>query len=129
MNELAFETELIQYITTGTITQPEHLEGLEWSVSDSSTLYAVKSKLWTYEPGIKTTEQLWENFRNILWQHNQHRLDKPLSDTEFAQVKQIISDLKTPYEAGQFYMELAVFPNWKLRLMMDGIHFDSIRPT
>ncbi len=123
MNELAFETELIQYITTGTITQPEHLEGLEWSVSDSSTLYAVKSKLWTYEPGIKTTEQLWENFRNILWQHNQHRLDKPLSDTEFAQVKQIISDLKTPYEAGQFYMELAVFPNWKLHLMMDGIHF------
>ncbi|MFX3793553.1 hypothetical protein ACJBQ4_11110, partial [Streptococcus suis] len=60
------------------------------------------SKLWTYEPGIKTTEQLWANFRNILWQHNPHRLDKPLSDTEFAQVKQIISDLKTPDEAGQF---------------------------
>ncbi|MFI3160445.1 HsdR family type I site-specific deoxyribonuclease [Streptococcus suis] len=121
MNELAFETELIQYITTGTITQPEHLEGLEWSVSDSSTLYAVKSKLWTYEPGIKTTEQLWENFRNILWQHNQHRLDKPLSDTEFAQVKQIISDLKTPYEAGQFLYGISGVSELEITLD-DGRH-------
>ena len=28
MNENQFETELIQYITSGTITKPEHLEGI-----------------------------------------------------------------------------------------------------
>ena len=28
MDERQFETELIQYITSGTITKPEHLEGI-----------------------------------------------------------------------------------------------------
>lgn len=60
------------------------------------------TKQWDYEPQIKTTLQLWDNFKKILEHNNQDRLDKPLSSTEFNQVKSIISQLKTPYEAGQF---------------------------
>lgn len=79
-SELAFENELIQ-----------HLCNLG------------NSKQWEYLPKIKTTEQLWANFKQILEQHNQDRLEQPLSDTEFSQVKnQIIQQTKTPYTAGQF---------------------------
>lgn len=60
------------------------------------------SKQWEYLPNIKTTAQLWANFKRILEQNNQDRLDKPLSKTEFNQVKTVISQLKTPYQAGQF---------------------------
>ncbi len=103
MNEEQFETELIQYITSGTITKPEHLEGIsDFMVSETSTDYVVKTKLWKYEPKIKTTEKLWDNFKEILERHNQNTLDHPLSTVEFNQVKKIISDIQTPYEAGQF---------------------------
>lgn len=103
MTEDIFETELIQYITTGAITKPEHLEGLgEFVVAESSADYVVKSKLWTYEPEIKTTKQLWNNFKEILERNNQNTLDNPLSVVEFNQVKNAISNIKTPYEAGQF---------------------------
>lgn len=60
------------------------------------------SKQWEYLPNVKTTAQLWANFKHILEQNNQDRLDKPLSKTEFNQVKTVISQLKTPYQAGQF---------------------------
>ncbi|MEY8763830.1 MULTISPECIES: type I restriction endonuclease subunit R [Clostridium] len=103
MNEEQFETELIQYITSGTITKPEHLEGISnFMVSEKSADYCVKTKLWKYEPKIKTTDQLWDNFKEILERHNQSTLDHPLSTVEFNQVKKIISDIQTPYEAGQF---------------------------
>ena len=103
MNENEFEKELIQYITTGTISTPEYLEGgSEFSTSETYGDYVVKTKLWKYEPDIKNTEQLWNNFKEILEQHNQRTLDHPLSTVEFNQVKKIISDIKTPYEAGQF---------------------------
>lgn len=59
-------------------------------------------KQWQYRADIKTTEQLWQNFKEILEENNQDKLEKPLSNTEFSQVKKIITDLKTPYEAGQF---------------------------
>lgn len=59
-------------------------------------------KQWKYEPSIKTTDQLWSNFKNILEENNRDKLDEPLSEGEFAQVKRIITNLKTPYEAGQF---------------------------
>lgn len=100
MDELKFESELIQYLTHGTITHPDGLSGecVDEGIGD----YVVKTKLWKYEPKIKTTEQLWDNFKVILEQHNQNTLDHPLSVVEFNQVKQIISDLKTPYQAGQF---------------------------
>lgn len=59
-------------------------------------------KQWQYEAGIKTTEQLWDNFKHILEQNNRARLDAPLSVAEFNQVKKIISSLASPYQAGQF---------------------------
>ncbi|WP_353948720.1 HsdR family type I site-specific deoxyribonuclease [Sporolactobacillus sp. Y61] len=103
MNETRFETELIQYITSGTITAPEHLKRTgDSAVHEKPLDYVVKTKLWKYEPQIKTTDQLWANFKAILEQHNHNTLDHPLSTVEFNQVKKIISDLKTPYEAGQF---------------------------
>lgn len=103
MTEDKFETELIQYITTGAITKPEHLEGLgDFVMAESSADYVVKSKLWTYEPKIKTTEHLWNNFKEIIERNNQNTLDNPLSVVEFNQVKKAISNIKTPYEAGQF---------------------------
>jgi len=103
MNEEQFETELIQYITSGTITKPEHLEGIgDFVISETSADYVVKTKLWKYEPKIKTTEKLWDNFKEILERHNQNTLDHPLSTVEFNQVKKIISGIQTPYEAGQF---------------------------
>ncbi|RSX56377.1 type I restriction endonuclease subunit R [Bifidobacterium samirii] len=59
------------------------------------------SKQWKYEPDIKTTEQLWDNFRTILERNNAGRLDgRPLTDGEFSQVKDIICNLRSPYEAG-----------------------------
>ncbi|MFK4474776.1 type I restriction enzyme R subunit [Paenibacillus sp. RC73] len=103
MTENQFETELIQYLTSGTITKPEHLEGIgNFVAKESNVDYIVKTKLWKYEPNIKTTEQLWDNFKAILEQHNQNTLDHPLSVVEFNQVKKIISNIQTPYEAGQF---------------------------
>lgn len=59
-------------------------------------------KQWTYEPSIKTTNQLWDNFKTILENNNRDKLDKPLSKNEFSQIKQVIINLKRPYEAGQF---------------------------
>ncbi|MNW42134.1 Type-1 restriction enzyme R protein [compost metagenome] len=103
MTENQFETELIQYLTSRTIVEQEHPEGTgNFDIKESSAGYIVKTKLWKYEPHIKSTEQLWNNFKAILEQHNQNTLDHPLSVVEFNQVKKIISDIQTPYEAGQF---------------------------
>ncbi|WP_261807073.1 type I restriction endonuclease subunit R [Lapidilactobacillus luobeiensis] len=98
MNEIKFENELIQYLTSGTITDPA--AGL--TISDYPVNYIYKTKLWQYEPEIKSTAQLWANFKLILEQHNRNTLEHPLSVVEFDQVKKIISGLRTPYEAGQF---------------------------
>jgi len=47
---------------------------------------------WTYCPHIRTQEQLWENFKYILEQNNKARLnDIPLSDSEFAKIKNDLS--------------------------------------
>jgi type I restriction enzyme R subunit len=99
MNENQFETELIQYLCNGTISSAMNFE---WGSVKEKADYVVKTKLWKYEPDIKTTDQLWNNFKKILEQHNQNTLDHPLSTVEFNQVKRIISDLQTPYKAGQF---------------------------
>ena len=46
MNEDQFETELIQYITSGTITRPEHLEGIsDFIVREKPDGYCIKTKL------------------------------------------------------------------------------------
>lgn len=103
MKEEQFEQELIQYLATGTIHATEQgVSGDSEAVHESYADYCVKTKLWTYVPNIKTTDQLWDNFKAILEQHNQSTLDAPLSTAEFNQVKKIISDIATPYEAGQF---------------------------
>lgn len=78
-SELAFEREFIDYLTK--------IGG---------------SKQWEYKSDIKTTPQLWDNFKTILERNNQARLERPLSVTEFNQVKKTITDIETPYAAGQF---------------------------
>lgn len=94
--ELKFEKTLIEYLCTGTITATDNIIG------EPPADYVVRTKLWQYEPSIKTTEDLWENFKRILEKLNQKTLDRPLSAVEFAQVKRTISNLSTPYAAGQF---------------------------
>lgn len=78
-SELEFEAEVIDYLT--------RIGGV---------------KQWEYKNEIKTTEQLWENFKTILEQNNCARLDQPLSVTEFNQVKKVITNIDSPYKAGQF---------------------------
>lgn len=86
--EAEFEKGLIEALCSGQVGVTEN--------------GAYRSKLWTYMPNIKTTEQLWQNFANILYKNNQDKLDHPLSYNEFDQVKRIINGLTTPYQAGQF---------------------------
>lgn len=111
MNEAQFESELIQYLCSGTVTQPKSSQTVvSWGAVREPPAgygkkpldYVVKTKLWKYEPDIKTTEQLWDNFKRILERHNQSTLDHPLSVVEFGQVRKAISELSTPYQAGQF---------------------------
>ncbi|MFI3251983.1 MAG: HsdR family type I site-specific deoxyribonuclease [bacterium] len=78
-SELEFEKEVINYLTK--------IGG---------------TKQWEYLHKIKTTEGLWNNFKSIIEQNNFAKLDKPLSENEFNQVKKIISNLNSPYKAGQF---------------------------
>lgn len=78
-SELEFENEVVEYLT--------HIGGV---------------KQWEYRSEIKTTEELWTNFKEILEQNNRSRLDRPLSVTEFNQVKKIITEIDSPYHAGQF---------------------------
>lgn len=78
-SELAFEKEVIEYLTT--------IGG---------------AKQWEYRREIKTTDQLWGNLKTVLEQNNRARLDEPLSVTEFNQVKKVITSIDSPYKAGQF---------------------------
>lgn len=104
MREVHFETEFIRYLTGGAVTDSDIMDNKnEDLIKDAGAgLFLVKTKSWKYEPQIKTTDALWENFKQILERHNQNTLEHPLSVVEFNQVKKIISDLHTPYEAGQF---------------------------
>ncbi len=95
MTEDKFQTELMQYINTEAITKPEYLEGLgKFGIAENNADYVVKLKLWTYKSEIKTTEQLWSNFKEILERNNQNTIDNPLSIVEFNQVKKAISNIK-----------------------------------
>lgn len=78
-SELEFEQEVIEYLTKiGNVKQ------------------------WEYVKDIKDTQGLWDNFKRIIEQNNTARLEEPLSKSEFAQIKEQIRNLKTPYQAGQF---------------------------
>ena len=57
---------------------------------------------WTYEPSIKTHEDLWNNFRHILEANNKSVLaDYPLTDSEFRQIQNAMT-FSSFYEAGKF---------------------------
>ena len=57
---------------------------------------------WTYEPSIKTHEDLWNNFRKILETNNKSVLaDYPLTDSEFRQIQNAMA-FSSFYEAGKF---------------------------
>lgn len=57
---------------------------------------------WTYEPYIKTHEDLWNNFRRILETNNKSVLaDNPLTDSEFRQIQNAMT-FSSFYEAGKF---------------------------
>ena len=57
---------------------------------------------WTYEPSIKTHEDLWNNFRKILETNNKSFLaDYPLTDSEFRQIQNAMT-FSSFYEAGKF---------------------------
>lgn len=93
--ELAFEDELIEYL--------QHVGA---------------SRQWKYEEEIKTTNQLWANFRKILEQNNQDKLDgKPLSDTEFSQVKNRLKAWIIPIKPASFYMVSVVRAKYRLSVM------------
>lgn len=101
MKETEFETKLINYLANKNNGRSVE-ESDDTLINEKPAEYIVKTKPWKYEPQIKTTEQLWANFKKILEQHNQDVIDRPLSVTEFNQVKKEISNLKTPYLAGKF---------------------------
>ena len=57
---------------------------------------------WTYRPDLRTEEDLWKNFKYILEQNNKARLnDVPLSESEFAKVKNDVSHASF-YDAGKW---------------------------
>lgn len=102
MTELEFENKLIEQLSTGIVTNTDNTNQIGDTTDAYGNMKVYKSKLWKYEPTIKTTEALWENFRKILYQLNQNQLTQPLSDMEFKQVQKVINELYTPYQAGQF---------------------------
>ena len=60
---------------------------------------------WTYRPDIRTEEQLWSNFKYILEQNNKAKLnDVPLSDSEFAKIKNDLSHASF-YDAGKWLVD------------------------
>ena len=101
--ESEFEKILIRELCKARIpVQARQATSTADSISQPATEYLASTKSWQYEPQIKTTARLWSNFKSILEHHNQNTLDHPLSTLEFAQVKNAISNLSTPYRAGQF---------------------------
>lgn len=57
---------------------------------------------WTYRPDLRTEEDLWKNFKYILEQNNKAKLDDtPLSESEFAKVKNDLSHASF-YDAGKW---------------------------
>ena len=57
---------------------------------------------WTYRPDLRTEADLWNNFKYILEQNNKAKLnDVPLSESEFAKVKNDISHASF-YDAGKW---------------------------
>ncbi|WP_300767170.1 type I restriction endonuclease, partial [uncultured Bifidobacterium sp.] len=103
-SESEFELQLIEQLCNRGLFQRSDFEGglADQDAQIRAPQYLSSEKFWQYERDIKSTEQLWANFKAILDRHNQNVLDQPLSAVEFAQVRNTISNLSTPYQAGQF---------------------------
>lgn len=95
MDEATFEQKLVELLSTGRVSVSNYIS------EDSQEYHIGGIKRWEYLPHVKTTQALWDNFKTILEQLNP-QLQKPLTDTEFAQVKREIIQLQTPYDAGVF---------------------------
>lgn len=106
--ELKFENEIIQKLTKGFVGGDYVTDEKGNSVLNEGTeKYLKNRKLWKYEKNIKTTDDLWNNFKKILEELNKGVIEKnlgrtTLTEAEFNQVKVIISSLSSPYEAGRF---------------------------
>lgn len=81
-SELQFENELINYLSNALITA----DSPDTPLLPNGIL---RTRNWEYMPKLNTEEKLWENFKKILEQHNSQTLDRPLSYTEFEQVKKL----------------------------------------
>ena len=66
MTELEFENKLIEQLSTGIVTNAAKSNQIGDTIDAYGNMKVYKSKLWKYEPTIKTTEALWENFRKHL---------------------------------------------------------------
>ena len=63
---------------------------------------------WTYEPSIKTHEDLWNNFRRILETNNKSVLaDYPLTDSEFRQIQNAMTFLPFMKRASSWLGKMA----------------------
>lgn len=71
MKELDFEKDLIQHLSQERkLNEKIAIAGESAPNTKSSSFrdvgdYVVKTKMWKYEPSIKTTEALWKNFKEI----------------------------------------------------------------
>lgn len=78
---------------------PESEETIEKNLIEQ---LAYGDSQWTYREDLKTEEDLWENFKNILEQNNKDRLNgKKLSNAEFEQVKNQLQ-FSSFYKAGEW---------------------------
>ena len=65
MNEQQFETELIQYLSSGVIShRGNHSDGGN-TLAEPAADYIYKTKRWRHHPEIKNSDDLWANFKAI----------------------------------------------------------------
>ena len=62
MTELEFENKLIEQLSTGIVINAAKSNQIGDTIDAYGNMKVYKSKLWKYEPTIKTTEALWDNF-------------------------------------------------------------------
>ena len=62
MNEQQFESELIQYLSSGVISHRNHHATGGHAVAEQAADYIYTTKRWRHHPEIKTSDVLWANF-------------------------------------------------------------------
>ena len=66
MTELEFEDKLIEQLSTGIVINTANAKQTGDTIDAYGNMKVYKSKLWKYEPTIKTTEALWDNFHKFI---------------------------------------------------------------